>query len=473
MVGQEGGAYIGSRERRDGMKVVTSGKHRRRNVGTFGSFNGTLWGNLPPAASTSAGAAVTAAVATVAVLGAAVTAPATSAAVTAVTTASATLPVVTVTSAAATASATTATASAVPTATKAVLVSNGVEPCRNVLVGLTEELDEVPDDVAVTTVEKRSRDTDVTSTTSTTDTVYIVVDVRREVVVDDMRDVGDIKTASSDSSRNKDGGAASPEGLEGRLTLALSTVAVDGGSREVVAQEEVGEHVGHALGLDEDEGQTSAVSLKNVKEDRALVVVLDVLDPLSDVLRGRADTTDRQENVILHEVPGKHLNVTGKSRREHERLAVLDTRHVLALDNPADLRLETHVKHAVGLIENEVPNVGKADTTTLDKVHETTGGGAKEVAAALNLPQLLVDVSTAIDHGRADPGTVAELAGLFVDLAHELTSGRENKGGGVGLAGATVTHTSLRIGGRRAGTVGEGSGKDGEQETACFPRTRL
>ena len=147
--------------------------------------------------------------------------------------------------------------------------------------------------------------------------------------------------------------------------------------------------------------------------------------------------------------------------------------HVLALHDSADLRLETHVEHPIGLIKDKVANVREADAPALDQIHQTTRSGAEEVTPPLNLPQLLVDVSTAVDHGRADPGAVAELAGLVVDLADQLTSRGEDKGRRVCLAAAAEILTTLRLCGGSARTVGEGRRENGEKETACLPRTRL
>ena len=54
----------------------------------------------------------------------------------------------------------------------------------------------------------------------------------------------------------------------------------------------------------------------------------------------------------------------------------MNTRHILSLDDTTDLVFETHVKHAIGLVKDEVTDVGKADTTTLDEINETSGSGA-------------------------------------------------------------------------------------------------
>ncbi len=76
---------------------------------------------------------------------------------------------------------------------------DGLEPARNLLVRLAQQLDEVLDDILVPTVEERRRHTRVTRTSSTTNAVHVVVDVGGKIVVDDMRHVRDIEPTRSDS----------------------------------------------------------------------------------------------------------------------------------------------------------------------------------------------------------------------------------------------------------------------------------
>jgi hypothetical protein len=208
---------------------------------------------------------------------------------------------------------------------------------------------------------------------------------------------------SSNSGSYKDGTTAGTEHLQSLLTLALGAITVDGSGGESLVDEEVGERVGHALGLDEDQGETSTMGVEDIEKNRALVTVLNVLDLLGNVLRGRTDTTDGKEDVLLQEVAGEHLDVTGESGRKHERLASGGRRHVLALDNAANLRLKTHVQHAISLVEHKVLDARKGDTATLDQIDETTGSSNEKIAATLDLAKLGADVGTTVDNTRADP----------------------------------------------------------------------
>ncbi|KAI6772480.1 hypothetical protein HG530_003438 [Fusarium avenaceum] len=120
-------------------------------------------------------------------------------------------------------------------------------------------------------------------------------------------------TSSSNSGSDQNGATSVTEKLKSALTLALGTVTVNGCGGEVLVDEEVGERVGHAFGLDEDQSQTIGVRVEDVQKNGALVNVLDVLNLLGDVLRSRTNTANRKEDVVLKEIAGKHLNVSGES----------------------------------------------------------------------------------------------------------------------------------------------------------------
>ena len=81
----------------------------------------------------------------------------------------------------------------------------------------------------------------------------------------------------------------------------------------------------------------------------------------------------------------------------------------LALDDLADLRLEAHVEHAVGLVENEPADVREGHLAALDHVDQAAGGGHDEVGAPLNVAQLVANLGATVDDARADMRAVREL----------------------------------------------------------------
>jgi hypothetical protein len=90
------------------------------------------------------------------------------------------------------ATATTSTTAATTAAKARALTGNALKEARNLLVGLLQKLEEVSDNTTVATVEECCRNTGVSGTTGTTDTMNIVVDVSRQVVVDHVSHIRDV-----------------------------------------------------------------------------------------------------------------------------------------------------------------------------------------------------------------------------------------------------------------------------------------
>lgn len=298
----------------------------------------------------------------------------------------------------------------------------------------------------------------------------VIVNIGRKIVVDDVGDIRNIETTGGNSSCNHDGESSGTEHLQGTLTLALSAVSMNGRRLEILVDKEIAQGIRHAFSLDEDEGKVALVGVENIEKNRALVGVLDVLDLLCDVLGSGTDTTNRKENVIPQEIAGQHLDIPGEGGGKHERLSVLGLGHVLALNDTANLRLETHVQHAVSLIEDEVLDVAERDAATLDEIDKTTRGSDEEIATTLNEAELRSDIGTTVDDTGLDPRSVGELASLLVDLRNQLTGGGQDESSGVRLASVSTESSvaSTRGGGR---SDEEGLRKDGEQETTSLSGT--
>src|SRR5690606_35026882 len=95
--------------------------------------------------------------------------------------------------AAATAAAAVATAAAAAARRAAPAVAgHGLEPGRHLLVGLAQQRGELRGDVAVVGREERGRRAHVARAAGTADAVHVVVHVRGQVVVDDLRHVRNV-----------------------------------------------------------------------------------------------------------------------------------------------------------------------------------------------------------------------------------------------------------------------------------------
>jgi len=128
-------------------------------------------------------------------------------------------------------------------------------------------------------------------------------------------------------------------------------------------------------------------------------------------------------NEVVEEVGSQSANLLGPGSRPHESLSVGSN---LANDL-ADLGLETHVKHAISLVEDEVGNTTQVGLTGLEHVNQTTGGGNADLDSSGKIADLRTLGDTTVDTGVADARRSTELLHLFLNLDSKLTSGSEDK----------------------------------------------
>lgn len=93
-----------------------------------------------------------------------------------------------------------------------------------------------------------------------------------------------------------------------------------------------------------------------------------------------AGIADRNVHWVLHEVTCQSLHLFRPRRREEESLPLFRHR----VDNGANLRLEAHVEHAVGLVESQRHHVRHVDLVHLHDVVQAAGCGDHHLDAALD-----------------------------------------------------------------------------------------
>ena len=196
---------------------------------------------------------------------------------------------------------------------------------------------------------------------------------------------------------------------------------MDGQRWPSVLTEVLGDVVGDTLRAHEDEDL--GVFLRDLFEVLAelrplLKVTYDLNDLLDVVVRGKlhgADVDlDEVLQEVLHDTPmsmpshnyvnaqktyvGELLYVLRPGGGEHECLPVGTN---LANDL-ADLRLETHVKHAIRLVHDQVRHTAEVGLARLEHIDETTGSGDDNLDTALEVTDLGSFGRTAVDGGVPD-----------------------------------------------------------------------
>lgn len=91
-----------------------------------------------------------------------------------------------------------------------------------------------------------------------------------------------------------------------------------------------------------------------------------------------------------------------------------------------NVRSETHIQHAIGLIEDDKLDARKVQHATLDEILEATRRRDENVAAVLHLLALMRHHGAAVDDGAPEARLVGKLSSLLVDLDGQLASRRNN-----------------------------------------------
>eukprot|EP00756_Hemistasia_phaeocysticola_P005701 Hpha_TRINITY_DN13458_c0_g1::TRINITY_DN13458_c0_g1_i1::g.130790::m.130790 len=265
----------------------------------------------------------------------------------------------------------------------------------------------------------------VTCTPGTTDTVHVVLHRAGEVEVDNHGQVTDVETTRRDVSGDEDGRGAATELVKCTLTLVLLLVTVDGIRRVTTAAEVVGDLVGPPLGVGEHKHLCEPVLLQLPHQVHdALVLLVPVAE--YDVLRHvRVRCELETAHLDLHPVPlvvaGQALHLLRPRRRPHQRLPVrADLPH-----NLPDLRFETHVKHAVRLVHDEVRHPHQVEFSALQEVNQTPWRSNADLHTVAQLPALRPLGRTAVAAHTAE--LALDLRDLLMDLSGQLAGGSEDK----------------------------------------------
>ena len=91
-------------------------------------------------------------------------------------------------------------------------------------------------------------------------------------------------------------------------------------------------------------------------------------------------------------------------------------RHPFLLHDASDLRLESHVKHAVRFVQDEHLAEVERNPRAFNQVDEAAGSCDEHLAAPLQVAELVANVCTSVANYRANASKIAELPRLVVYL---------------------------------------------------------
>ena len=203
-------------------------------------------------------------------------------------------------------------------------------------------------------------DTLATETTTTTDSVDVVLAVGGKIVVDDQRNLLDIDTTGQKIGGDKDARRSGTELLHDQITLGLVHISVHGGDGEVTGSELLGEPINLSAGVAEDDGLGDSDSLVEIREGIELpLLLLNGNVELLDTLEGQLGLLDEDADGVAHELGGDLEDVLGHGGGKEDDLGGPREQ----LENIVDLLSETTLNQTlVGLTPYISPRVVLTDS---------------------------------------------------------------------------------------------------------------
>ena len=142
----------------------------------------------------------------------------------------------------------------------------------------------------------------------------------------------------------------------------------------------------------------------------------------------------RDSDGIAEEVARQTRHIARHGSREQQRLPFSREGH----EDTAHIANETHVEHAVCLVENEMLDSAEVDATLSHQVQQAPGRGNEDVDATRQRADLGCLADAAEDHCKPQLQMGAIGAELVVDLDRQFPCRRENEGAWCADANAAV-----------------------------------
>mmetsp|Transcript_25834 Transcript_25834/g.18297 ORF Transcript_25834/g.18297 Transcript_25834/m.18297 type:complete len:213 (-) Transcript_25834:736-1374(-) len=206
------------------------------------------------------------------------------------------------------------------------------------------------DEAGIVRLDEINSGTFSTETTSSTDSMDVVLLLEGQLVVDNETNLLHINTSSKQISGNKNTDSTGSEFLHHSLSLELVHLTMHDRDDEVLLNHSLLELLDTLLGVTVDKG---LIDIKiGVKIEEHLHLPLLLLDGdivLTNTFQGKLLVLNEDLGSVSHEMLGKLQDIIRHGSREQSNLNIL--RQVL--EDVRDLGLETTREHLIGLIKDE------------------------------------------------------------------------------------------------------------------------
>ncbi len=275
---------------------------------------------------------------------------------------------------------------------------------------------------------------------TTTDPMDVILAIRRQIVVDDQRDLLHVDTTSQQIGGDQHARGTRTELLHDHITLALVHVAMHGRDGEVTCRQLVREPVHFSARVAEDDRLRDGHRLVQIRQRVELpVLLLDGDVELLDALKGQLGLLDQDTHWVTHELGRdlEHVLRHGGRQQHHLRRLRQQLEDVVNLLREAALkRLETaehqicggtYRKHLVSLVKNKHLHRVGLEETALNHILDTARSANHHLGTFLERLHVVTDAGSTDTGVAFDVHKVADGHHDLLNLLRQFTSGRKDK----------------------------------------------
>ena len=243
--------------------------------------------------------------------------------------------------------------------------------------------------------------------------------------MNDNRQVINVNTTSRNVSSDENLDLSGLDRTQGALALRLAAVTVEGYCRESALAELLSQTVSAVLSASKDNGL--AVLFDYLSTEVGLLVARDAPEEVINITRGFFANYVVGDGV-LGELLNQRANIGAhRGGEQHDVTGFCSGAH-----NATHRRHESHVGHAVGLVDGNGGALTKVKGSLLEHVLKTAGAGDNNVDASGEGLAGGVVAGATVDGQDATALVLGELSQFLLHLGRQLTGGDQDQG--VGLA---------------------------------------
>jgi hypothetical protein len=255
------------------------------------------------------------------------------------------------------------------------------------------------------------------------DAVKVVLDVVREIVIEDDLDIVHVNAAGGDVGGDKEFEAGLAEFAHDAVAHGLAHVAVEAVGGVTLGVKMINEFVHHALGVAENDAELEVVDINEAGEEFDFVAAIHFVINLLDGWDGEGGLLDADILGIARIILDQLLDGARQGGGKENGLAFF--RH--GLKDEFDIVAEAHVEHDVGFVEDDHFDFVEAQGAAAHMVHNAAGSADDDLGALLEAEELAFVGLAAVNGEGVDAALEeGEFVDFFGDLDGEFASGAED-----------------------------------------------